>query len=405
MPAGTVNAAPSTLSFGGSERSIPKSTFLSVDTLDLVTGEIVQSIVSKPRSKVAVDCSTRFCISVVRGSAVVRKKGRRTVQEYFGLSKGFGEVVKTAKARRVKLSTKVVRQLKASRSAVPIRSVAAAAPLRVGVPGKAFTINQELADLIGAASNVASPIITTLAQSPCYRGEDAFSVVEVDPRVLRERKKEFDLIKKGFVKAEPGFTDQYQPPNATVRGSVSLNGASATASIELVSSSGQVIASATGSNSAGDWVEAVDQATRDVAGALCPGPRISISFARCTLRECSCGSNSDGYRIEISAEGIAKLPVGALMFLTIPDSPSPTHNCGGAQPSKFGDALACSRPSASIVENFSFMLGNVDPAAPSCSCPREGFPQSILLVGTAIDLTTGQRDDAIVPDVLCRVAS
>lgn len=398
------SAAPTTVSFGGSERRVPKSVNLTVDTLDLQTGEVVQTLQTKRRARVTVDCPGRFCISAVRGTAIVRAGKRRTLQEYFGVSKGFGEVVATARARSIKISSRSLRRLAAnSRAQSPVRQPATGGELRVGVPAGGFTMNRELANFIGSPAGIASVITTTMVQSPCYRADGAFSVIETDPRILRERKKEFDLIKKGYVKAEPGFTDQYRPPNATVRGSVSMTGDSATASIQLVSSSGQVIASATGSTTTGGWFEALDQAARDLAGALCPGPRIAISFAQCNLIECSCGPDSFGYRIELSAEGTAKLPLGGFMYTTVPTGSQIVHNCGGAQLFTFGSALGCSRPTADFAENFTFNHSRTSPGPGSCSCPRDGAPTEIMMIGTAMDPATGARDDAVLTSVECRV--
>jgi hypothetical protein len=400
----TAHAIPATLSFGGSERKVPKSFTLAVDTIDLQTGDVVQTIRTRARPRITVDCPTRFCIAAVRGAGIATLSKRRVLQESFGTSKGFGAVVTTARARSVRLNTRTVRRLSAQSSVAPVdRGAATAGQLRVGIPAGGFTMNRELANFIGSPAGIASVITTTMVQAPCYRAEGAFSVIETDPRILRERKKEFDLIKKGYVKAEPGFTDQYRPPNANVRGSVSMTGDSATASIQLVSSSGQVIASATGSTTTGGWFEALDQAARDLAGALCPGPRVAISFAQCSLIECSCGPDSFGYRIELRAEGTAKLPVGGFMYTTVPTSSQSVHDCGGAQLFNFGSALGCSRPTADLAENFTFIHSRTSPGQGSCSCPRDGAPTEIMMIGTAMDPATGARDDAVLTSVECRV--
>lgn len=398
-----VFAAPAVLSFGGSEKKLPRGAILSVATLDLQTGVVLDIFQTKPRARVTAKCASRFCISSVRASAVVNQRGRRSFQRYFGVSKGYGGEVLNASNRVVKIAL-LSPGASSSTRAVGLPAITqAAGKLRVGVPGSGFTINTELAELIGSPANLASPVITTLVQSPCYRPDGTYEVLEVDPRSLNARKKELELIKKGYVKNDPNFTDQYARPDHSVKGSVSQTGNSGTATVEIVNSAGQTIASATASSADGGWFEALNRATLDLASQLCGGPKVNIALAQCFLRECSCGPDSFGYRIDLRIEGVAKLPINGLMYASIPATGVITQNCGGASDRNFGGALGFSRTSDSQPDSFEYHFGSVDREAPSCGCPRAGAPENISFIATALDVSTGERDDAFANDVRCVV--
>jgi hypothetical protein len=377
---------------------------LSVSTLDLQTGVVVDNFETKPKGRISTNCDARFCISSVRGSAFAKVGGKRKLQQFFGVSKGYGGEIRSASNRIVRVLPRAskARALLQAKGRSTMRSPAAA-QLTIGVPGSGFTANKELTNLIGSPSNLASTVVTTLVQSPCYRADGSYSVLEVDPRLLAERKKELDLVKKGYVKGDPSFRDQYTRPENTVRGSVSQNGDSASATLQITNKAGQVIASSSSTTASGGWFEALNRAALDLAGQLCEGPKVNIALAQCFLRECSCGSNSTGYRIELRVEGTAKLPVGAIMYVSVPESGTVTRNCGGVTPSSFGSALACQRTSEAQPESFEYNLASLDPRAPSCSCPRDGAPQSFSFIATALSLVDGSRDDALANDVPCVV--
>lgn len=404
LPLQQAHAGPTTLNVTLPKEGLPRGIVLSVSTLDLQTGVVIDNFSTKPRRRVTAQCDPRFCLTSIRGTAVVKNRGKRTVQQFLGISKGYGGEVQAAATRVISVAKRksaTVANLVRSVHGLPSR--AALGQIRIGVPGSGFTINKELANLIGSPANLASTVTTTLVQSPCYKSDGSYQVLEVDPRLLGERKKELNLIKKGYVKGDPSVSDKYAKPDHSVRGSVSQTGSSATATVQITNSAGQVIASSTGTSANGGWFEALNQAALDLAGQLCDGPKVNIALAQCFLRECSCGSNSFGYRIDLRVEGVAKLPVNGLLYTTVPSDGSITQSCGGASPSTFGGVLACRRTAEPEPESFEYSFTSLDPVSPSCSCPREGAPSSLPFLATAIDLATGERDDAILESVPCVV--
>ena len=401
------NAAPSVVKFSGTEKAVPAKTVLTISAVDLETAEIVEAVRTKPRSKVNIDCASDYCLAVAKGSFVRTVRGRTSVSDFFGSSKWFSSGVTASKTPIIKIIArgKTAARARVSASRLQAGRSAASGGLRVGIPSSGFKLSGTAAQeaLPGAAS---SAVTTILAQSPCYRSGTDFVIVETDPRILKARKKEFDLVKKGFSSPNPNFVDSYQAPNASVRGAVFSKGGMGRASIELVSSNGTVIASSSGSVESGGWLAALDRAALDLGGQLCQGPKVSVTFAKCELERCTCcdhaGAECEGFRILPRLEGTAKLPVGAMLFFNIPADSSGIHSCGGvAATSLGGSARACTRVSESQPESIQWIISAQQPKAPDCSCPRVAAPTALDFIATALDQASGERDDAVLDQIPC----
>jgi len=414
------NVQAAKVSFARTQLNVPKTVSLFVTTTDIETGNVVDSVQTQPRANVSIGCQSRFCVAAAHGSGIAKVRKKPVLREYFGVSRAFGPKPFNSASRRV---VRIKGQTVATTSSVQaniidrIESVAKIGamgfadtdpPTRVAVPNDAFQLSGTVAQET-ISRGIAAMIITGMAHSPCYNRNDSFVVVESDSRIQAMRQREFDLIKKGFAAADPSFVDRSKPANVTVRGTVSSQGGSATVTIEMVNASGAVIGSSNVSVSNGGWLSAVGQASLDLGGQLCSGPQVEVQLARCQLKKCSCGSNSSGYQVVLRMDGTAKLPIGGIVFFTIPNNASAVQNCGGVTSTTLaGSALACQRSSAEQPETFSWTAQSSTPAPPSCQCPGDGAPQSMMLIATAFEsldlwsgLPSGQRDDKILQDVAC----
>ncbi len=394
------------INFAGTQQILPSSAMVFVTTTDIETGVVIDSVRSRPRANVNVKCSSRFCIAAAQATAKTKLRRKPVLREFFGVSKAFGEPPLNAAARRV---IRIKGQTVNTASAVlingknPIPSLAestvTAPQMRVEVPNDAFELSGTVAQQT-ISLGIAAMVITGLTHSPCYDRSDSFVVVESDPRMKAMRQREFELIKSGFAASDPDFVDRAESANASVRGTVTSQGDSATVSIKIVDTAGKELQSSEVNVSKGGWLAAVDQASLELGGKLCTEPKVDVKSVSCQLKSCSCGNDTSGYQVLLSMAGSATLPIGGIVYTTIPKNPSAIQNCGGATETALGGgALACRRTSADEPESFNWSAQSSTPVPPSCQC--DGAPQTMPFVATAMDRTATRRDDKIFEAEAC----
>ena len=402
-------AATALVTFGGTERIVPKKGRMVVRTISLESGVVSDSEYNpNRRPKVKLNCTDRFCLAVVTASGIVKVKKTPVLREYFATSRAFGfkKPYNTANRRVARIKPLPL----ASQPALAVRHDglepkanepslarislgaslnASPSQLRVGIPAPNFTVGGKLADSI-SSRDISSILTTTMGNHPCYNQSDSFAIFETDPRLLAERQLELDLVKNGWVDPSTAVEDRYQPPNANVRGNVIEQSGNVTVNLELVDTSGTVLNTTSASGSFEDWLNVVDKAALALADAICQGTHVSIESATCQLKACSCGANHPGLQLVMSMTGSAVLPVGESIALTLEKSDLSSQDCGGTTPSTYQKSLvACQRVSADQPETFSW---SATTTTRSCTCPGDGAPSSLELAAM------GFSPESLIPD-------
>jgi len=256
----------------------------------------------------------------------------------------------------------------------------------IGAPRSGFTVSGPGLDASMGAAEGDMTVGDVVGKSPCYDQEGGVVIVEVDPKFMEARNREFQLCADGYTDPATCPQDQYVPPDHSINGSMVSDGSQLEITLNYVDPDGNVISSESASGPIDDWFKIHDEVAKKLVKDLCVEPELTLTGVPCESSSCNCCEDASPYckgktyltRIEGEATG----PVGTLLDVNLP-SDQGVIACGGWSEGSCAPVLCCERTALEQPEHIVFSAQVPFPPSGDCICPTPepiGLPLLAQLV-------------------------